>query len=678
PLFQVMLTLQNTAQAVLELDGVDIELAATGDTPAKFDLALDLTEALDTDGTPAGVNGALTYAADLFQQTTAAALGARFVRVLQTVVADPDVRVHHVDVMDTTERHRVLVDWNDTAHEVPAGTMVDLFEAQVARTPDAIAVIDAEGAEVSYAELNKRTNRLARLLTEHGAGPEDRVGVLMPRSTGMVVALLAVLKSGAAYVPVDPQYPAERIAYMLDDARPTVLLTTTGLVGQVQEQEQRFGLVVVDDDSAADRLSALNPGDVEDAHRTSPLTTDHPAYVIYTSGSTGRPKGVVIPHGALVNYVARAQEAYPSLAEDTLIHASVSFDAGVTSLYGALACGGCLYLAPEDTRLPVAPSDRRVAFLKATPSHLAFLEAPGEVANVPTRQLMLGGESLHAPMLERLRREHPHLAVVNHYGPTEATVGAVDHHIAPGEALGHGPVPIGRPMWNMQAYVLDAGLKPCPPGVPGELYLAGAQLARGYLGRPALSAERFVANPYGGPGARMYRTGDLARWTTRGLLEHLGRTDDQVKLRGFRIELGEVQNALTGHVAVEQAVVLVHEDRTGDKRLVGYVTVASGAETQDPTRLAADIRAHTVAVLPEYMVPSAVVVLEAFPLTVNGKLDRKALPEPDLAVTAGSGRRPETEREAQLCAVFAEVLGIPEVGVEDNFFELGGHSLLAV
>ncbi|WP_157875953.1 non-ribosomal peptide synthetase, partial [Streptacidiphilus griseoplanus] len=678
PLFQVMLTLQNTAPAVLDLPGLNIELAGTGEGPARFDLAIDLTEAFDADGAAAGMSGTLTYATDLFEETTAAALSARLVRVLQTVAADPAIPVHHVDVMDPAERQLVLVDWNDTAHEVPAGTVVDLFEAQVTRTPHAIAVIDADGSEISYAELNRRVNRLARLLAEYGAGPEDRVGVLMPRSTGMVVALLAVLKSGAAYVPLDPQYPTERIAYMLDDARPRVLLTTTGLAGRVQEQGQGFGVAVVDDERVVDRLSALDPGDLDDAHRTSPLTSGHPAYVIYTSGSTGRPKGVVIPHRALVNYVARAFVAYPSLAEDTLVHASVSFDAGVTSLYGALACGGCLYLAPEDTRLPAAPPDKRVAFLKATPSHLAFLEAASEDANVPARQLMLGGESLHAPMLEQLRRRHPQLALVNHYGPTEATVGAVDHHVAPGETLEHGPVPIGRPMWNMQAYVLDVGLKPCPPGVPGELYLAGAQLARGYLGRPGLSAERFVANPYGNPGARMYRTGDLARWNTHGLLEHLGRTDDQVKIRGFRIELGEVQNALTGHAAVEQAMVLVREDRTGDKRLVAYVTVAAGTDNQDLTRLSAGIRAHTVAVLPDYMVPSAVVVMDAFPLTVNGKLDRRALPEPDLAVTAGTGRRPATEREEALCGLFADVLGIPEVGVDDNFFELGGHSLLAV
>ncbi|MCD0486491.1 amino acid adenylation domain-containing protein, partial [Streptacidiphilus sp. ASG 303] len=438
-------------------------------------------------------------------------LSRRLIRILETVAADPAAPVHHIPVMDTTERHQVLTTWNDTAHEVPAGTVVELFEAQAARTPDAIAVIDHDGTEVSYAELNKRANRLARLLTEHGTGPEDRVGVLMPRSTGMVEALLAVLKSGAAYVPVDPQYPAERIAYMLDDARPAILLTTNELAEQAQGQG--VPLVVVDDQRVTDRLSALDPGDVEDAHRTSPLTTGHPAYVIYTSGSTGRPKGVVIPHRALVNYVARAREAYPSLAQSTLIHFSASFDAGVTAFYGSLVSGGCLHLAPADTHLPVAPTEARTAFLKATPSHLAFLDQDGVGGNVPTRQLMLGGESLHAPMLERLRRTHPHLAVVNHYGPTEATVGAVDHHIAPGEALGHGPVPIGRPMWNMQAYVLDAALQPCPPGVPGELYLAGAQLARGYLGRPALTAERFVANPYGGPGARMYRTGDLARWT---------------------------------------------------------------------------------------------------------------------------------------------------------------------
>uniref|UniRef100_UPI000B2B5F12 amino acid adenylation domain-containing protein n=1 Tax=Peterkaempfera griseoplana TaxID=66896 RepID=UPI000B2B5F12 len=615
------------------------------------------------------------YATDLFEEATAASLGARFVRVLETVAADPAIPVHHIEVMDTAERHQVLVDWNDTAHQVPTGTIVDLFEAQVTRTPDATAVIDPEGAEISYAELNKRANRLARLLIEHGAGPEDRVGVLMPRSPGMVVALLAVLKSGAAYIPLDPQYPAERIAYMLDDARPTVLLTMEALAPS--ELDGRMRVIALNASLTRGRLTELSDTDVRAGERRAALRSENPAYLIYTSGSTGRPKGVVIPHRALLNYASRTREAYPALAQSTLIHFSVSFDAGVTAFYGALVSGGCLHLAPADTHLPVAPTKARPAFLKATPSHLAFLDQDGLGGNVPTRQLMLGGESLHAVHLEQLRREHPQLAVVNHYGPTEATVGAVDHHVAPGEPLQHGPVPIGRPMWNMQVYVLDAGLNPCPPGVPGELYLAGAQLARGYLGRADLTAGRFVANPFGPAGSRMYRSGDLARWNTHGLLEHLGRTDDQVKLRGFRIELGEVRTAVSAHPGVAQVAVVVREDRPGDKRITAYVVPGGEAARTDTADLVAELRGHTAALLPDYMVPSAFVVLDALPVTENGKLDNRALPAPEPRGIAG-GRKPATEREAVLCSLFAEILAAPEVNVDDNFFELGGHSLLAI
>ncbi|MET8565149.1 amino acid adenylation domain-containing protein, partial [Streptomyces flaveolus] len=676
PLFQVMLTLQNNRQAVLELPGLVVESVDTGDAPAKFDLDLVLTEKAGRDGAPAGIEGTLTCAADLFDGETARILAARFLHVLEGVVADPDRPLHRIEVMDTAERERVLTHWNDTAHALPDLTLTGVLEAQLDHTPNAPALLDGEGTRLNYQELHGRANRLARLLVAHGVGPEDRVGVHMRRSPEMVIALLAVLKSGAAYVPIDPDYPAERIAYMLHDARPAIVLTA----GELRLPDTATSLTTVDLDTARTRarLSDTPDSALSDEERRSALLPDHPAYVIYTSGSTGRPKGVVVTHRGLANYVLRAREVYPDLADSTLIHFSVSFDAGVTALYGALAAGGCLHLAPSDTPLPTAPTEARTAFLKATPSHLALLDTEGTGRNVPRHRLMFGGEPLHSTHVEHVRRLDPAVAVVNHYGPTETTVGALDHHIAPTDEIRPGAVPIGRPMWNMRAYVLDAALQPCPPGVAGELYLAGTQLARGYLGRPALTAERFVANPYGE--GRLYRTGDMARRHADGLIEHLGRTDDQVKLRGFRIEPAEIQTVLTSHPDVSEAAALVREDREGDKRLTAYLVPAvAHTDAGNGDGLAEKVRAHAAAVLPEYMVPSAFVVLDALPVTANGKLDRQALPEPENARgRTASGRKPEGEREAVLCSLFAEILGVPEVGVDDNFFELGGHSLLAV
>ncbi|MET8560980.1 amino acid adenylation domain-containing protein, partial [Streptomyces flaveolus] len=671
PLFQVMLTLQNNARTRLDLPGLTAQPLATGERAAKFDLAIELMEAFDADGAPAGLEGTLVYATDLFDAATAAMLATRLRRVLDTLAADPGIRVHAVETMDAAERHKVLVQWNDTAHHVPLPTLTDVLEAQAARTPDATALVDADGTGLTYRELHDHANRLARLLVASGTGAEDRVGVLLRRSPRMVIALLAVLKSGAAYVPIDPAYPADRITYILDDARPTILLTD-------QHTRPRDDVaphtLVLDDPATAERLATLAGTPLTQGDRRSDLLPDHPAYVIYTSGTTGRPKGVSVTHRGLANYVTRAREAYPDLADSTLVHASVSFDGGVTGLYGALAAGGCLHLAPEDAGPLTAPTAARVAFLKASPSHIPFLGLHGAGQNVPRRQLMFGAEPLYSTHVAELRARHPRLAIVNHYGPTEATVGCVDHHIAAADALPAGPVPIGRPMWNTQVYVLDAALRPCPPGVPGELYLAGDQLARGYLDRAVLTAERFVANPYGTDGRRMYRTGDLARWTTEGRIEHLGRTDDQVKLRGFRIELGEVETALAGCAGVAQAAAVVREDRPGDRRLVAYLVPSGNAV--DEGELVAAVRARVAGVLPEYMVPSAFVVVEGLPVTVNGKLDRRALPAPVVS-SAGSGRKPVGVREEVLCALFAEVLGVDEVGVEDSFFDLGGHSLLA-
>ncbi|TYC64547.1 amino acid adenylation domain-containing protein [Streptomyces sp. CB01881] len=596
----------------------------------------------------------------------------RFRTVLDELVAlSPDRLVDEVSVLSSGERERVLVEWNDTARPLAGATLPELLRAQAERTPDTVALVCGD-TRLTYAELDARANRLAHLLAGQGVGPESRVAVFMERSTDLIVALLASLKAGAAYVPIDPQYPAERIAHMLRDSAPQCVLThapTSGLLPGTGSSTR----IVVDDPSTSALLASL-PG-----HDPLPrLLPDHPAYVIYTSGSTGTPKGVALSHRSLVNYVTRCWEAYPELAESTLFHASVSFDAGVTGLYGALTSGGRVHLAALDNDLPGLLGDERLAFLKATPSHYATLGSLDGICT-PTARVMVGGEAVRWDQVQGLRRRHPGVRVVNHYGPTEATVGCTDFDVTGDGADLDGCLPIGRPMWNTRVYVLDAALQPVAPGVAGELYLAGAQLARGYLNRPGLTAERFVACPFGEPGERMYRTGDLARWQADGNLEFLGRADDQVKIRGYRIELGEVEAVVAGHHAVAQATAVVREDAPGDKRLVAYVVPVPGRDGHDPDddRLPADVRRHAGQHLPEYMVPAAVVTLDALPLTVNGKLDRRALPVPDYAA-ASTGRGPSTVEEELLCAVFADVLGLEQVGVDDNFFELGGHSLLAV
>ncbi|WP_277343281.1 AMP-binding protein, partial [Streptomyces sp. Tu 4128] len=381
-------------------------------------------------------------------------------------------------------------------------------------------------------------------------------------------------------------------------------------------------------------------------------------------------------HGALAGYVAWCVGAYPGVRESSLLHASVSFDAGVTGLFGGLVSGGCVFVSGLDEGLPAVLGERRLGFLKVTPSHLPVLEALPD-ACVPTDRLMVGGEALSWGLVERWREAHPGLAVVNHYGPTEATVGCAHYEIGAGEGdAGGGSVPIGRSFATTRTFVLDGWMRPVAPGVVGELYVAGVQLARGYLGRPGLTAERFVACPYGGPGERMYRTGDLVRWTTDGQLVFVGRADDQVKVHGYRIEPGEIETVLAAHPDVDQVVVIAREDTSGDKRLTAYVVTEDGGGVG--AGLAAELRAYTARRLPEYMVPSAVVVLDELPLMVNGKLDRAALPAPDYGIAGGRGRGPASVVEEVVCAVFAEVLGLEQIGVDDNFFELGGHSLLAV
>ena len=454
---------------------------------------------------------------------------------------------------------------------LPADTVVTMFQEQVTRTPGALAVTSGD-VDLSYAELNARANQLARLLVARGIGAEDVVALSLPRSPELIVALMAVLKAGAGYLPLDSDYPAERLEYMVSDCRPAAILA---LESSLEDFADGVPAIVLDRPETRELLAGQSEVDLTDADRVRPLRAGNTAYVIYTSGSTGRPKGVVLPHDALVNYVARTVEAYPSLVGLTLVHASISFDATVTSLYGALVVGGALHVAALDENLAdeLRRRPRVYTFVKATPSAIPFLaELPPE--SMPSWEFMFGGEALSPAALAGWRERHPDVTVINHSGPTEATVGCLDFRIPAGAEPPAGLTPIGRPFWNTTVYVLDKRLRPVAPGAEGELYVAGAQLARGYLNRPDLTGQRFVADPYGPPGSRMYRTGDLVRWDDDRQIVFVGRVDDQVKLRGYRIELGEVESALASHPSVDQAVAVVRDDGRGGKQLVAYVVRA--------------------------------------------------------------------------------------------------------
>ncbi|WP_406100395.1 amino acid adenylation domain-containing protein [Streptomyces sp. NBC_01013] len=604
---------------------------------------------VDHDGNPA-----------LYDKDALAAHQERFLHLVERLTGtDPHTALAEHGIATPAEHPLVVEQFNRTARELPPTTLIGPIEAQAARTPAATALVYGD-VSLTYAELNTRANRLARHLRTLGARPGAVVAVAVPRSVELIVSLLAVLKSGAAYLPLDPEYPAERITYMLRDASPVCVITDRAdrLAG-----DAATGRVVLD---------GLDVSGYPWCDPSRPLTPAHPAYVIYTSGSTGRPKGVVVSHGAIDNRLRWMQDTYGLTADDRVLQKTPSsFDVSVWEFFWPLRQGAALVVAEpgghkDPTYLARLIREEAVTTCHFVPSMLQiFLAETDPSACDGLRRVFCSGEALPRETARTFGHGLPHAELHNLYGPTEAAVDVSFHACAAHDA---GPVPIGQPVWNTRLYVLDAALRPCPPGVPGELYLAGRQLADGYLNRPDLTAARFVADPFGGPAERMYRTGDLARWTEQGEVEYLGRTDHQVKLRGQRIELGEIEAALAARPRVDGACALVREDRPGEQRLVGYVTGSA-----DP----AAVRAALTLALPEHMVPSAVVALDAFPLSPNGKLDRRALPAP-LFTGAGDGQRAMSAREEALALLFAEVLGAAEVGPDDAFFDLGGTSLLAV
>jgi amino acid adenylation domain-containing protein len=550
----------------------------------------------------------------------------------------------------------------------------DLFARQVDRTPGAPALVE-NGRVLSYRALDARSNWLARYLIGRGIGPESLVAVALRPGVDLVAAVLAILKAGAAYVPIDLDYPRDRITYTLDDADPALVLTTRAAAAELPETANERPIVVLDDPALITRILAVPPKRPTDADRTAPLGLRNAAYVIYTSGSTGRPKGVVIEHQALSCYLDHIREACPSSAGTALLHSSFAFDLTVTGLYTPLLTGGCVWLTQLSDRAgivgPPAPGVAPPTFLKITPSHLPLLTSLPDALS-PTQTLMVGGELLLGEVLDRWRRLHPNVTVVNEYGPTETTVGCSQLVIDPEDALPSAGVPIGDAMTGTRMYVLDDALRETRVGVIGELYIAGEQLARGYLNRPGLTASRFVADPFGEPGSRMYRSGDLAMWGEDGELYCVGRVDNQVKIRGYRVELGEIEATLTARPDVAHAAAVVREDQQDLRRLVAYVVPAAGH------RLNVDeLSTHAAAALPEYMVPSAYVILPELPLTTNGKIDVAALPAPESEMRADIAE-PRTETEKTLRDLFAENTGATQVGIDDDFFAIGGNSIGAI
>ncbi|MFE9327901.1 amino acid adenylation domain-containing protein [Nocardia sp. NPDC052278] len=700
PLFQVMLVFQNLARTELELPGLAVAGVDHGVSLAKFDLQLEIAENLaaratgpeavaehnhvghrerrESDTAARGMSATFTYATDLFDAATVQDFADRFLRVLSAVAADSDAVLGDIDLLAPGERDLVLHEWNSAGATVPDVTLLDLIQAQARRRPDAIAVRFGDTA-LSFGELQRRANQVARALMARGAGPEALVAVAIGRSEQLPVALLGVLTAGAAYLPIDTTYPAQRLEFMLTDAQPTCVLTTFDLLGEIPATD--IPLVLLDE------TAGFGESPITDIERTSRLRPDNLAYVIYTSGSTGVPKGVGVAHRNVVELFANTQLMFEFDDTDvwTLFH-SFAFDFSVWELWCALANGGTVVVVDYLTsRSPEQFRDllirEQVTVLNQTPSAFYQLaEADrashaGDQGKFALRYVVFGGEALDLRQLRRWYERHAFDApwLVNMYGITETTVHV--SFLALDEQLAENPASaIGRALPGLESYVLDDRLHPAPVGVAGEIYVSGGQLSRGYLGRPGLAAARFVANPFGAPGSRMYRSGDLGRWAGfagHANLEYAGRSDQQVQLRGFRIELGEIESALLAQPSVSQAVVLVRSDEHAGDRLVGYVVAEP-----DSRVVGAELRTAVADFLTSYMVPDAIVVLDALPLTPNGKLDRKALPAPEF-VSSATYRAPQTPIEQAVAEVFAGLLGMRDVGLDDDFFGLGGNSLLA-
>ncbi len=665
PLFQVMFVVQNAPASPLALSDVVVEQIRLDNSTTKFDLTLALEAA------PAGMQGRLAYNTDLFRAETIARMVGHFRVLLEGIVANPGARIGDLALLTEDEREQLLVEWSGTDTDYPREACIyELFEAQVDRAPDAVAVV-FRNQETTYRELNARADRLAHYLMGQGVGPESVVGICMERSAEMIVGLLGILKAGGAYLPLDPEYPTARLAQIVDDATPVAVVSTQALRQQLPAATPVVCLDAAEIMTALSQTPLQNPGG-----RRSRSRHDHAAYVISTSGSTGEPKGVVVEQSSVVRLVINTNYIEITPADCIAQGSTVCFDAATFEIWGALLNGAKLAILDRDlmldpARLAVALRERKitVSFLTTQLFNQIVADAPGAFSGL--RCLLTGGEQPDpARFRELLSRQGPQ-ELLHVYGPTETTTFASFYRVrdvAPDATT----IPIGRALANDRLYVLNQARLPVPVGVPGELYIGGGGVARGYLKRPELTAEKFLTDPFSNrPGARMYRTGDLVRWLPDGNLEFLGRLDHQVKLRGFRIEPAEIEGVLRAQPGVAQAAVIAREDGAEGKRLVAYVVPLPGAMIDTDA-----LRERLSQRLPVYMVPTAFVVLEALPLTVSGKLDRKALPAPRRQERIY--RAPRTPQEQILCELFAEVLALERVGIDDEFFALGGHSLLAM
>ena len=629
-------------------------------TAAKFDLTLGAAEEGDV------ISLSLNYNRDLWTAGRMRRMCGHLRRLLEAAAEGAGLRVSDIEVQGEEERRLVLHDWNQTAAPFKSDSCLhELFEEQVGRTPEATALFFDE-ERLTYNELNARANRLARHLRALGVGPDALVGICMRRSPELVVAILAVLKAGGAYVPLDPAYPTERLSLILQDARVLLLLTESQLAGLFPEHA---GVALCLDT----RREEIAIECAENLARTA--SADNLAYVIYTSGSTGRPKGVAIEHrsGAALLHWSHETFTQDELS-GVLASTSICFDLSIFELFAPLTCGGAAILCENVLGLPQLKAAEHVRLVNTVPSAMAELLRMDAVPP-GVRTVNLAGEALSERLVEEVYARPGVTRVWNLYGPTEDTTYSTYALTRSGEK-----VTVGRPIANTQTYVLDRRQRDVPAGVRGELYLGGAGLARGYFNRPALTAERFVPDPFSAePGARLYRTGDVVRYLDDGRIEYLGRADHQVKVRGYRIELGEIEAALRREEGVSECVVVAREDASGDKRLVAYVVAdGTGSSEARANVSAAVLRRHLKQSLPEYMVPSAFVILGALPLTPNGKVDRRALPAPDFeGLTAIQCVAPRTPVEEALADIWRQVLALDSLGVRDNFFELGGHSLLA-